>query len=332
MPRLNPELRVAIARATEAAGLQEGAITTAHARSLGVPDDAIGRLVDRGRWQRIHRGVLVVTTDRPALATRMWAAHLALGPRSVIGGTTAGRAWGLVTGAATPGEPVTVVMPDSSSRRALGVVLRRVPDPELLAHPARQPRILTVEHTALELFARSVHEADGAELLLTVFRTRLTTPDRLLRAAGQRARLRRRALLHAVCADFDQGVTSPLEHEYRVRVARRHGLPPAPHQAVARTFGRRAYRDLRYEPWGVLVELDGRRGHEAAAAVLRDQFRDNAAVLTGEATLRFGWLAVVGQPCDVAGQVGRLLQLRGWSGRLRRCGAGCGAPLRVPAA
>jgi hypothetical protein len=119
VPRLNPELRVAIARATQAAGLQEGAITTAHARSLGVPDDAIGRLVDRGRWQRIHRGVLVVTTDRPALATRMWAAHLALGPRSVIGGTTAGRAWGLVTGAATPGEPVTVVMPDSSSRSAL---------------------------------------------------------------------------------------------------------------------------------------------------------------------------------------------------------------------
>jgi hypothetical protein len=160
-------------------------------------------------------------------------------------------------------------------------VLRRVPDPGLLAHPARRPRILTVEHTALELFARRSHEAESVEMLLGAFRTRLTTPDRLLQAAGQRPRLRRRALLHAVCADFDQGVTSPLEHEYRVRVAQRHGLPLATRQAAARTFGRRAYRDLRYEPWGVLVELDGRRGHEAEAAVLRDQFRDNAAVLTG---------------------------------------------------
>ena len=332
MPRLNPELRAAIARATVAAGAQAGALTTRQARAQGVPDDAIARQVSSGRWQRIHRGVLLVHSGDPDLAARMWAAHLALGPRSVIGGTTAGRAWGLLDGPMPAGEPVTVVMPDASSRGASGVVLRRVPDPDRIAHPARLPRILTVEHAALELFARAERPDDGAEVLLRAFRLRLTTPDRIRTAADQRPRLRGRALLLGICAELEEGVTSPLEHEYRVRVARRHGLPQAVHQAPASTFGRRSYRDLRYPQWGVLVELDGRRGHESESAVLRDQFRDNAAVLSGEATLRFGWLAVVGQPCIVAHQVISLLRLRGWRGRPRRCAAACRVTGLRPAA
>ena len=52
---------------------------------------------------------------------------------------------------------------------------------------------------------------------------------------------------------------------------------------------------------------------------------DNAATLSGDATLRYGWLATVGQSCDVAAQVGSLLQLRGWKDRLRACSPGCTA-------
>lgn len=57
--------------------------------------------------------------------------------------------------------------------------------------------------------------------------------------------------------------------------------------------------------------------------MFRDTDRDNAATLTGAATLRFGWMAVVGQPCGVAAQVATLLRLRGWLIDPRRCGPGC---------
>ena len=45
--------------------------------------------------------------------------------------------------------------------------------------------------------------------------------------------------------------------------------------------------------------------------------------MTGLASLRYGWLGVSADACEVAVQVGALLTLRGWAGRLRPCGDGC---------
>jgi hypothetical protein len=61
------------------------------------------------------------------------------------------------------------------------------------------------------------------------------------------------------------------------------------------------------------------------SAVFRDQYRDNAATLTGAATLRYGWLAIVGEPCEVALQVVVLLQGQGWTGSPRPCRPACPA-------
>ena len=138
--------------------------------------------------------------------------------------------------------------------------------------------------------------------------------------------MRRRSLLNQVCAEVRDGVSSELEKRYRNQVARPHGLPPARSQALADAGVRRAYRDVLYDAYGVIVELDGRLGHEQESEVLRDQDRDNHATLTGQATLRFGWLAVVGGPCLVASQVDALLRVRGWTGTIRACGPSCRAP------
>jgi hypothetical protein len=185
------------------------------------------------------------------------------------------------------------------------------------------PPVLSVEHTVCDLVAMSPDEAAVVGLVLRACRLRLTTPDRILAAADSIPRLRHRRVLAGLCGEVADGVTSPLEREYRRRVARPHGLPLGRAQVGQRVDGRHAYRDLLYDRQGVIVELDGRLGHEQEAEVLRDQFRDNAATLTGAATLRFGWLAVVGQSCEVAVQVVRLLTIRGWSGSGRPCGPGC---------
>ena len=71
-----------------------------------------------------------------------------------------------------------------------------------------------------------------------------------------------------------------------------------------------------YEDYATIVELDG-LAH--LRRVLRDMRRDNAALLGGMATLRFGWPDVTGSPCRVAWQVAAVLVDRGWSGLPTRC-------------
>jgi hypothetical protein len=119
------------------------------------------------------------------------------------------------------------------------------------------------------------------------------------------------------------GVTSPLERRFRRDVAQAHGLPVGQAQVRTASAGGVVYRDVVYEEFGVIVELDGRLGHESEPEAFRDQQRDNHATLTGLATLRFGWLGIVAGPCSAASQLGSLLTMRGWRGRVRRCGPGC---------
>jgi very-short-patch-repair endonuclease len=216
-----------------------------------------------------------------------------------------------------------VLVPEAQHLTAGNLATRRIPDPLSRAHPARLPPVLTVEHTTLDLVGTAASPGDAIELILRACRLRLTTPDRIRAAMSQRARQRRRDLLREVCADVRLGVTSPLERNYRTRVVLPHGLPAGRVQVRAQVAGGLVYRDVVYDPEGVIVELDGRLGHESESDVFRDQWRDNSTVLTGRATLRFGWLAVVSQSCSAAGQVAALLRLRGWAGYPRRCGPSC---------
>ena len=185
MPRRNPALPAALARLDRESAARAHVATTSQARAAGVPSDAIRALVSAGRWTHLHRGVHLTRPGTPSLVARMWGAHLALGPASVVGGSTAAAYWGLVeelTG------PVEVVLPDGCSRAARGVRVRRVPQPSALAHPARQPPVLSVDNTVLELVRAAATDGDAVEVALRSIRLRLTTPDRLLEAADARPR------------------------------------------------------------------------------------------------------------------------------------------------
>lgn len=326
MPRRDSTLLPAIRELELTAEGQAWACTADQALSAGVTRAAIARLARSGRWQRLHWGVYALRPSTIGLDTRMWGAHLALGEGSVISGRAAGHAWGLLPGDWDPALPIEAMIPEGLRLRAAGVATRRVPFPEGWAHPARRPPTLTVEHTLLDLVRIAGSDAEAAELVLRACRSRLTTPARIRDAVAGRVRVARRQLLLDVCADVTDGVTSTLERRYHRDVAMRHGLPRAIRQERSRTWsGATVYRDLRYDPFDVIVELDGRLGHEAESAVFRDQYRDNASTLTGAATLRYGWWAVAGEPCEVAAQVGTLLAIRGWSGTPRACRAGCPA-------
>jgi hypothetical protein len=324
VPRKNAGEASALALLQQAAEPQSMVCTYQQACAAGLSPGAIRRLVDAGRWHRLHRGVFLIVAGPPGITARMWAAHLALGPLSVVAGAAAGHYWGLLDGEHPSDMPVRMLLEDSIRRTAPGTEVRRVQDPLSRAHPSRQPPVLTVEHAVIDLASVACSDSGAVEVILRSCRLRLTTPDRILRASHAMLRVRRRRLIESVCADARAGFTSPLEIRYHRDVIVPHGLPRGTGQAPSRSVDSgTAYRDILYEEYGVIVELDGRLGHEAESAVFRDQHRDNAATLTGAATLRFGWMAVAGQPCPVAAQVAALLQIRGWPGHPRRCRPGC---------
>ena len=102
-------LHVAIGLAIEPlAAAQAGAFTTAQAHAAGLPSDAIRRQLSAGRWTSPHRGVYLTGPTPADLAARMWAAHLALGRRSVVGGASAARYWGLTDEDPSPADAITL--------------------------------------------------------------------------------------------------------------------------------------------------------------------------------------------------------------------------------
>jgi hypothetical protein len=156
----------------------------------------------------------------------------------------------------------------------------------------------------------------------------LTTAKRLRDSLDRRRRVRWRSLLLGVLADIEDGVASLLEQRFQRDVERRHHLPAGSRNLMEVSgFGGRWYRDVRYQTWRVVVELDGREAHPAEG-LFRDMDRDNRAAFAGEQVLRYGWREVVSDPCNVAAQVGRVLALGGWPGSPRPCGMEC-AVLRI---
>ena len=74
-----------------------------------------------------------------------------------------------------------------------------------------------------------------------------------------------------------------------------------------------------YEQFGVIIELDGRAGHEGVRPAFRDLERDNAHAEHNLITLRYGSADVRGKPCEVAAQVATALRSRGWTGVYAGC-------------
>ncbi|MCU1678117.1 MAG: hypothetical protein JWM93_2875 [Frankiales bacterium] len=286
---------------------QSGVVSHAQLNSAGVTKCALGHLVRSGRWQRILPRVYVTHSGPVVRAAKIWAAVLYAGDGAVVSHATAAG----LHGWATDDDLVHVIVPARRSvaeqpdiavhRSTLSSGDSRVRDGLLVTSPLRTTLdLLSSARTgerALNLVARAVQrgQVEAAELA-----------ERL--SVGK---FRWKATVLPALDDIARGSHSGLELRF-AQTLRRHGIPLGQRQAAyGSTRVDMAYRRL-------IIELDGRLGHDSAADAFRDMDRDNAHALDGRTVLRFGWRDVQTRACAVARVVAAALGVA-----IVRCGTAC---------
>ncbi|GAB2888079.1 hypothetical protein [Nocardioides pacificus] len=311
---------------------QAGVIARRQVLEAGGHDHDIARRLRRREWAPLLPGVYVDHTGAPTWLQRAWAGVLFHSP-AALAGVSALRA------AAGPGwrhhdEQAPIHLAVTEERRLVvadGYRLTRYRhlDDRVLWNTG-PPRV-RVEEAALDVAGAAATELEAIAGLADLCQSRWTTPVRLRIALEGRRRLRRRRWLDSVLRDLADGTCSVLEHSYLHRVERAHGLPRGSRQVRStQPGGQGVVRDVEYDAWGLIVELDGRLFHDLARQRDRDLERDLAAALTGRATVRLGWGQVHDRSCATAGRIAALLQSRGWPGSGRPCGPGCPVGAATP--
>jgi len=314
-----------MSRVDALAEAQLGVVTRAQCLGLGMKSGAIKWTLHSGRWQSVHLGVYATHVGPLDWRTRVSAAVLYCGEGAVASHRTAARLHGLLD--QDPDGMEVLIPANRRVTRPSQIAVATCADLARRTASSGWPTRTSVEDTVLDMAERG--DADNAIAWLTkACQRRRTTTARLAETLDKSARHRWRELLVDALSDVADGVESVLEYRYVRRVERPHGLPEARRQRVVLTGGRRRRTDNDYEPFGVVVELDGRLGHEGEG-VFRDRTRDNSTTVSGKASLRFGWADVDAQPCEVAQDVAVLLWSRGWRGQLARCGVGCRVSART---
>lgn len=302
-------------------GRQAGVITRVQALAAGMSRHAVYARLDSGRWQRLHTGVYAAYSGRPTRESMMWAAVLGAGPGAVLCHRSAAELYGLADTGQSP--VIHVMVPRGRTVAPMrGVVIHYSQRVDVARHPVLEPPRTRLEETVLDL-AEAESTATGAiSWILNACASRRTKPGRLLEVMDARPRMRKRKLLLVALGDARIGVQSILEHGYLCRVERAHGLPEGDRQWRTRAGGISRYEDVRYEDYGVIVELDGRAAHPEGQS-WRDTRRDNVSAMNGLITLRYAYADVMERPCEVADEIALTLSRRGYAGAARRCGPSC---------
>jgi len=306
---------------------QSGVVARRQVRSAGFNDDYIARRVRRREWATIHPGIYVNHTGPLTWRQRAWAAVLFYWP-AALSHTSALQ---IVSGTPLVDEPdfghdqvihVAIEHPRKAVR-VDGVRLHRMVNLDGRVRWNTSPPRMRLEEATLDVCADAPSRAAALAIAADVCQQRRTTPSRLLDALEHRKRMRFGRWMRTALSDVALGAMSLLERGYLQRVERAHGLPRARRQLGSRTEDGIVYRDVEYEDFGLVVELDGRIGHELSRDRWKDMDRDLLAAVTQRQTVRLGWVHIEDRPCVTASRVGRLLQQRGWRGATVPCGPEC---------
>ncbi|MEZ0579556.1 hypothetical protein [Nocardioides sp. MH1] len=246
-------------RIRELIGAQEGVLARRQLTALGVSWDHVHHHVVAGRWAVRTPRVVSTFTGALTIEQRRWVAVLHAGPRSMLGGLTAGARHGLI-GWERP--EVTVLVDDELSFEPVaGVRFFRSRRPfHLLLSPKAGIPSCRLE-SALLLWAgydAALRPAHG--VLAAAAQQRLTTPALLRESLDGLKPLRRAAGFRRLLGDLDGGTHSGAERDVAA-MCRSFGMPLPDRQVVRLDAGgRRRWTDCEWPlPGGrvLVLEVDG---------------------------------------------------------------------------
>lgn len=304
--------------------MQDGVLTHAQLVAAGVTRADLARMQRRKELRRVHPRVYVDHTGPLNWHQRAWAAILYAAPAYLCGPSAEPpRTEQLARPGFVP-DPIHVAINQTRRVNAQpGIVIHRLTNLESHAFGGTPPR-LKIEDNALAMAHEARSEIDSVACLAQVVGRSYVTPATMRAAVGRFPSLRRRAWISTIIDDLESGSHSVLEHGYLTKVERAHRLPRAVRQTPRTTSSGSQFRDVEYEAYGLVVELDGALGH----AAWRDQARDADRALddlaaSGTVTARLRWHQVFDTPCRTAQAVARILRARGWAGSPAACSKDC---------
>ncbi|MBP6995473.1 MAG: hypothetical protein KBB39_04940 [Phycicoccus sp.] len=300
---------------------QHGVISRAQALPELGPEGVRWRLTS-GRWLKLAPGIYQTHTGATPWLARASAALLHAGEGAALSLRAAAHLHGFLTKA----PPVlTVDVPaDRRVRRIPGVRITRRRGP-LNVMTRRALAVTSVPVTVLALAAEpgtTAHEAIA--WAADACRDTLCTPEQIADELQGRSRHPYRHALSLALGVITTGAQSVLEVRFAVDVVQGHGLPPLAMQVPAAGDAGPIRRDFANDEFDVVVEVDGRIGHDGAG-VQRDRVRDRRALREGKVTVRAGWIDVDAAPCALALDLAGAFRLRGWTGAVSPCGPNCAA-------
>lgn len=306
---------------------QDGVVSRRQVLGAGFDDNFIEREIRRREWVRVYRGVFVNHTGPLTWLQRAWAAVLFYWP-AVLSHDSA-------VYPDDPSRAQVIHVAVEHSRNPAG----RLPDVEVHRSSGLDTRALwnlgpprmRLDEAVLDIRAKATSRLDALAVVTDVCQRRRTTAGRLLATLGRRQRMRHGKWLRQALADVATGALSVLEHAYLNRVERAHGPPRGRRQKPGQGSDGVVYRDVEYDEFALIVELDGRLWHDGVRKRAKDMDRDLDAAADGRDSVRVSWAQCVDTPCATAGRLGRLLQRRGWRGTVHPCSPDCALRGRFPA-
>ena len=295
--------------------VQDGVVSRRQLVELGARAYEIRRLLRRGELVVVHPGVYVGHNGPLTRAQREWAAVLAHWPAALARRSALHR---------SSDGPVHVAI--DRKRRVVavpGVVAHRSSHLDERIWWQRCPPVMKIEHAAIDVAAEQADIVASFRVFADVVQTRETSARAIAAALRERHGVPNKPVLLELLEDLATGACSVLEREY-LRLADAHGLPNSEADGVRRQLrsagDRTAYRDVVYEPYDFVVELDGRVFHDNAAARDRDAARDlETLVVEDRTTVRLTYGQVLRDGCRTMSQVGLVLRRRGWAGSVVGC-------------
>jgi hypothetical protein len=293
---------------------QSGVVARRQVLELGGTDADIARMLRRHELTQAHPGVYVDHNGPLTPSQRLWVPVLARWPAALAQESALGEN--------SNGPLHLAVDRDRHVDPLPGVEIHRVTDLRGRVDWRTMPPQMRVDEAVIDTMVARLDEDDVAEAFAVFARAcfRRTNPERIARTLARRARVRHRRMITALVEDRRTGACSVLERGYLHRVERPHGLPRGNRQFRSTASGSATDQDVRYDEYGVVVELDGRTHYDSAASRDADAKRDLAELATAEAlTARVTYGLVFGGQCATARWVGAVLAKRGWAGVLRQC-------------